>query len=1109
MPGPGERIDRFVIERLLGRGGMAEVYAARDTQLRRLVALKRLRSDRDDSAATARLIREARAAASFQHPGAVIVYDVFEHEGAAYMAMELVSGRALRSYIGDGSIPIEKRLRWLVDIARALGAAHHAGLVHRDVKPHNVMVRDDGAIKVLDFGIARTHHRSPASEDTSQTLGTLSETGAVIGTPLYASPEQLSAAKVDGRSDQFAWGVMAYELCCGLLPWRRRDTLTMLAQLVSGDLPTMLQRIADATAAHNEAAAQGLTTRSAPPPPDPALYASIPEEIEPVLRRAMSRDPDDRFPTIDDAADLLEEHAEAPPSMRYIPRSALPSSDSLIDLGRSGSTPAVREEPTSSGTSAPSLRRTVSSTFRAGSGTPPPGAARAKAPSSLPPPNNAEGLDDIEDPRSVTPTAASAAAAPVSMFPISDASTTGGRIATGGTTADTAQAPVAPPEEKGDDAPALFRRKTMIAASVAMVVASVAIGVATSWNDRHRNEAVAAPPAPAARPSVTRVACAPAEVRGAFSFADAPSLLGQAACLRLAIAAGVPWDPPRSAAPSGSALAVVAEGGTTTKITLTIAGLTASAEAPHALEAVDAAARSLAEKLAAPSVRPERQTELGETGDAAVRLEALLRRRAARLGDDPADELSSALSVAPRSPWPRLLALPDATTAQAQKLRDEALAHVGSLPDALAEATRGSVWLHTAKTDAEREGAMPALRRAYAARPNEGFVARAMGEALLAAGLYEEAAAVGQRIADHAPSESLLPLSLLVQHAAPDPTWIDLRGRLLDRLEALLPEARGWDTRAMHEALAGRPEEARKSLALGEALGLPSAQSRMWARDLTKAAVEIAGDKPAAARTLVQPFLGSPSPPEAALATRLLVLTHLLEGHAAEAEIALSRDIARLDALGDRSRAAELWITLLGLHRRLEKEPSDFVSIPKLEALALELEAKESPLAPPLRAEIFLAALARKEKKPSDATAAQRQIETYARKVARGDRSRQDDLSVAALPLALASTGPEAMRELWASLDRARPSSKLPYLLLFGKAAEKVGADDEAERAYRTVASSPLSAFGLDHLSAHIRLTRLLERLGRKGEAEKERASTDRILATADKGIAEALGRPL
>ncbi len=342
MAGPGTRIDRFVIERLLGRGGMAEVYAARDTQLRRLVALKRLRSDKDDSAATQRLMREARAAASFQHPGAVVVYDIFELDGAAYMAMELVTGHTLRSYIGDASIPIERRLRWLVDVARTLGAAHRAGLVHRDVKPHNVMVRDDGVVKVLDFGIARTYHRSQVEgEDTSQSLGTLTETGAVVGTPLYASPEQLSASAVDGRSDQFAWGVMAYELCCGLLPWRRRDTLTMLAQLVSGDIPTMLQRIADAASAHQEATAQGASTRSSPPPPNPALYrTSRSRSIRSSGARCGAR-PDERYATIDDdAADELEDHSEPPLSLRYNPRSALPFPDISLDpFNRSGTTP--------------------------------------------------------------------------------------------------------------------------------------------------------------------------------------------------------------------------------------------------------------------------------------------------------------------------------------------------------------------------------------------------------------------------------------------------------------------------------------------------------------------------------------------------------------------------------------------------------------------------------------------------------------------------------------------------------------------------------------------------------------------------------------------------
>src|SRR4029078_10863189 len=136
----GTRVDRFIIERLVGRGGMAEVYAARDTQLRRLVALKRLRSGSGDATNTLRFLREARFASAFHHPCAVVVYDIFEHDNQPYIAMEFVEGRTLRSYVGDATIPASRRLRWLVDAARALGAAHRAGLVHRDVKPHNIMV---------------------------------------------------------------------------------------------------------------------------------------------------------------------------------------------------------------------------------------------------------------------------------------------------------------------------------------------------------------------------------------------------------------------------------------------------------------------------------------------------------------------------------------------------------------------------------------------------------------------------------------------------------------------------------------------------------------------------------------------------------------------------------------------------------------------------------------------------------------------------------------------------------------------------------------------------------------------------------------------------------
>lgn len=1120
MPGPGTRIDRFVIERLLGRGGMAEVYAARDTHLRRLVALKLLRSDRDDAAATARLLREARAAASFQHPGAVVVYDVFENDGAAYMAMELVSGRTLRSYIGDASIPIEKRLRWLVDVARALGAAHRAGLVHRDVKPHNVMVSDDGAIKVLDFGIARSHHRSPiVGEDTAQTLGTLTEVGAVIGTPLYASPEQLSAAPVDERSDQFAWGVMGYELCCGLLPWRRRDTLTMLAQLVSGDIPTMLQRIVDAAAAHQEAAAQGLTTRSTPPPPNPALYTEIPEEIEPVLRRAMRREPDERFATIDDAADMLEEHAEAPLSMRYIPRSALPPVDGSVEsLSRTGLTPSAARDDgahhspsvlTSPRRAAPAATtarnlRELGALAAAGlsmTQVPPVVPSAKSLPPSLPP---SDGTPRSPGQPEAPPSAAEPLSGTPSMPISAPSTTTSGRIATGGTTADAS--PEGPETSEADEeAPRVWRKTTAAIAAVAFL-AAVAVGVATSWNDRRGSGQGTPAPSASAAPTVARVPCAPAEVRGAPAVPNAPALFGQAACVRLAIALGVPWDP--APGPGSTPLAVTVEGGAEARVTVSLAGQTASADALKALVALDSATRALAGKLAAPAVSAERQRELGAESEAAARrVEAILRGRAARLTQDPAADLSEAIGLAPRSPWPRLVALPDAAGPQAQRLRDEVLAVTGALPDPLAEAARGTLWLRAPKTDTERDDAIPALRRAYAARPDDGVVTAALAEALLGAGLHEEAAAVGLRIADRAPDQSLGTLAALVQGGPQDPTWIDLRGRLLDRLEVLLPESRGWDTRALHEALAGHVAAARASLSLGDTLGVPSSTGRAWARDLSRAAVEIADDRPAEARALVQPFLGSPSPAEAALATRLLVQTHLLEGHIAEAETALSRDIARLDALGDPLRAAERWITLLGIHRKLGAAPPEIVDVTKLEATLAALEATHSPLAPALRAEIFLVQLARKEKAPADAAEVQRAIEAYAHKVARGDRMLRDELAAAALPVAFAGSGLDGVRTTWGSLGRARSSAKLPYLLLHGMASEKAGATEDAERAYRLVASAPLSADGLDHLAARFRLAHALEKLGRKEEATKWRESTGRILQNAARDVVQALDR--
>jgi tetratricopeptide (TPR) repeat protein/predicted Ser/Thr protein kinase len=254
----GQSIGRYVIESLLGEGGMGEVYRARDSKLERSVALKVLRNDTEGASddwnhAVMRMQREAQAVAALSHPGIVAIYDIGEHEGSPFIAMELVGGKPLRDLIGTDT-PLPTRLRILLDVARALGAAHEAGFVHRDIKPENILVREDGRAKVLDFGIARKTSRN--ADHTAQTLDIQGATidaalvgmtadGAIVGTPAYMSPEQIRGETADAQSDQFAWGVVAYELLSGKHPFHsEKGALGMLAAIL-GDAPAPLEGIAD------------------------------------------------------------------------------------------------------------------------------------------------------------------------------------------------------------------------------------------------------------------------------------------------------------------------------------------------------------------------------------------------------------------------------------------------------------------------------------------------------------------------------------------------------------------------------------------------------------------------------------------------------------------------------------------------------------------------------------------------------------------------------------------------------------------------------------------------------------------------------------------------
>jgi serine/threonine-protein kinase len=284
---PGASFDRFVIEDVLGQGAMGCVYRASDPKLQRHVALKVLAPDPDTGAvameaaeAAHRMRREALASAQIDHPNAVQVFDVGEHDGCPFIAMELIIGKTLRSYIGAAEVPWSMKLRWLLDAARALGAAHRVGLVHRDVKPDNVMVREDGAVKVLDFGVVRAVREDAAAKDPkgAPAWTKLTVDGRILGTPAYMAPEQLNATPLDGRADQFSWGVMAYELFVGALPW---DAAKLTALFVA----ILTQEVKDLPGAGGNA---------------------LPTGVRAAILRSLKKDPSERFATMEELIAALE-----------------------------------------------------------------------------------------------------------------------------------------------------------------------------------------------------------------------------------------------------------------------------------------------------------------------------------------------------------------------------------------------------------------------------------------------------------------------------------------------------------------------------------------------------------------------------------------------------------------------------------------------------------------------------------------------------------------------------------------------------------------------------------------------------------------------------------
>ncbi len=269
----GTSIDRYEVISLLSAGGMGEVYRARDPLLERELVLKVLpRRTQLQNDPLERFVREARAASALNHPNIVTIYAIGESDGCHFIAMELVTGKTLRQLARDG-VTAKTVGQVGSQAARALAVAHEAGIVHRDIKPENVMVRDDGYVKILDFGIAQLSRMEEDNESTRDSR--LTRPGMVVGTMRYMSPEQATADPITPASDMFSLGLVLYELATGRHPFEASSDMAVLSAII---------------------------LREAPPPS--RLNARLPKEFDSLMERMLKKSPAARPPAIEVAAIL-------------------------------------------------------------------------------------------------------------------------------------------------------------------------------------------------------------------------------------------------------------------------------------------------------------------------------------------------------------------------------------------------------------------------------------------------------------------------------------------------------------------------------------------------------------------------------------------------------------------------------------------------------------------------------------------------------------------------------------------------------------------------------------------------------------------------------------
>ena len=273
----GERVGRFEVLGELGAGGMGSLWRARDPKLGRDVAIKLVAERFSDSREhRVRFEQEARAASALNHPNIITIYDVGEHDGVPYIAMELIEGQNLRDFVAERPRSLRRLLEIACQIADGLAAAHEQGIVHRDLKPENVMVTRLGFVKILDFGLAKLMPAAVGGDQTTAAYQLATQAGMVVGTIGYMSPEQARGLAVDHRSDQFSFGTMLFEMVTGKRPFAGDTNLDTLSAILNQEPPDLT-----------------------------ALDPGTPRPLGDVVRRCLAKAPDERFASTRELAQAL------------------------------------------------------------------------------------------------------------------------------------------------------------------------------------------------------------------------------------------------------------------------------------------------------------------------------------------------------------------------------------------------------------------------------------------------------------------------------------------------------------------------------------------------------------------------------------------------------------------------------------------------------------------------------------------------------------------------------------------------------------------------------------------------------------------------------------